>query len=191
LNLKLILDSQRELSHLLATRVAATAPEMARVWTKRSETYAALHREARNIGGPIGTGGAAVAEAANAVNRLRRLPATSPLTVQAVADLDILLLRVDGHVADLIERGARECLYFAPTKLPRIVENDGNLIHGVRERFMPLSTSVRSDLIRFARALRQPIRTSGPPATARANHLEFEAAIRHRPTQRPDPGLAL
>ena len=191
LNLRLILDSQREISHLLANRVAVTAPDLARKWSKRSQTYAALHREARNISGAIGSGGAAVAEAATAVNRLRRLPATSPLTGHAVADLDTLFLSVDGRVADLIERGAREHLYFARTKLPRIVENDGNLIHGVRERFMPLSTPIRSDLIRFAQELRQPIRAPDPPDKARTSRLEFEAAIRHRPSARPDPGMAL
>ena len=191
LNLRRILDSQREVSHLLASRVAVTAPELARQWTKRSQTYTALHREARNIGGPIGSGGSAVAEAANAVHRLRRLPRTAPLPERALGDLGTLFASIDERVLDIVERGAREHLYFVRAKVPRIVENDGNLIHGVRERFMPLSTPIRSDLIRLARELRQPSRKLDQQATALASRLELEAAIRHRPIPRPDPGLAL
>lgn len=54
LNYRRLLDSQRELSSLLANRVASTAPELTVSWGQRASTYADLHREARNLGGRVG-----------------------------------------------------------------------------------------------------------------------------------------
>lgn len=191
LNLRRILDSQREISHLLASRAAASAPELAHEWTQRAERYTALQREARNIGGTVGSGGAAVAEAANAVSRLRGLPRTPRPTDRALTELGVLFAHIDQRVLGIVEHGAHEHLYFVRAKVPRIVESDGNLVHGVRERFMTLTTPIRSDLIRLARELPPPTRTPDPPATARASRLDLEAAIRHRPPQRPALGLDL
>ena len=74
LNFRRLLDSQRELSDLLADRVASAEPEPSASWAQRASTYAALHREARDLGGHVGDGSAALAEAAHAITRLRRLP---------------------------------------------------------------------------------------------------------------------
>lgn len=191
LNLRRILNSQREISHLLANRVATTAPELACEWTQRAERYTALQREARNIGGTVGSGGAAVAEAANAASRLRGLHRTPRPTDHALTELGVLFAHIDQRVLGIVEHGAREHLYFARAQMPRIVENDGNLVHGVRERFMPITTPIRSDLIRLARELPLSTRTPDPQAAARASRLDLEAAIRHRPPRRPTRGLEL
>jgi hypothetical protein len=46
LNFRRLLDSQRELSRLLANRVASVQPELSASWGRRASTYAALHHQA-------------------------------------------------------------------------------------------------------------------------------------------------
>jgi hypothetical protein len=188
LNFKRLLDSQRELSDLLATRTTeATAPEASARWVKRETTYANLRREARNLDGRIGAGGAAVAEAANAISRLRRLPKDTQLSQRARRDLTTLCNGIDQRLAELFERGARERLYFVSAKVPYIVANDGQITHRLRERFMPITSPVQTDLIRMVREdLRPPPIEPSPPPGARASRLELTRAISHRPQERAE-----
>jgi len=181
MNFRRILDSQRELSTVLATRLSAADPALAAPWSRRASTYAALHREARNMGGQIGAGGVAVAEAANAISRLRKVPRTKPVSERALRDLTLLCNAVDEQMADLFEQGARERLYFVRTKVPRIVGNDGAMTHRVRERFMPITSPIQTDLIRLVgEQLRPPLTAAPPPPGARASRLELRDAITHR-----------
>jgi hypothetical protein len=46
LNFRRLVDSQRELSSLLANRVASAQPELSASWGRRASTYAALHHQA-------------------------------------------------------------------------------------------------------------------------------------------------
>jgi len=66
MNLRLVVDSQRLLSGGLATRVQKVEPALHEAWVAREQTYIALQRELRNVGGRVGTGGLAVAEGTNA-----------------------------------------------------------------------------------------------------------------------------
>ena len=184
LNFRRLLHSQRELSNLLAARTARTAPDLSARWTTREATYAALHREARNVGG-LGAGGAAVAEAANAISRLRKVPMDAELTQRTLRDLTTLLSGVDQRIAELFEQGARERLYFVRSRVPRLVDNDGQLIHRVRERFMPITSPIQTDLMRLVREqLRPTPSVTEPPAGSHASRLELTEAITHRPEPR-------
>ena len=170
LNFRRLLDSQRELSSLLARRVASSEPELSAELGQRASTYAALHREARNLGGHVGDGSAAVAEAAHAISRLRKLPPDPQPSQRALRDTRTLFHRVDERIADLFEHGVHERLYFVRTKVPRIVDDDGQITHRVRERFMPIASPVQTDLVRLVRdQLRPPPARPVPhraPATA-------------------------
>ena len=182
LNFRRILDSQRLLSNLLAARTSTTTPELSAHWESRATTYAALHREARNLGGRIGDGAAAVTEAANALSRLRRAPMDVELPQRALDDFATLFNGVDHRVAELFEQGAHERLYFIRCQVPRVVERDGQITHRVRERFMPITSPVQTDLIRLVREQLCPKPTmTGPPAGANLSRLELAEAINHRP----------
>lgn len=185
LNFRRLLDSQRELSRTLGTRATTLDPDTATRWAQRAATYDALHQEARNIGGHLGGGSTAVAEAANALSRLRRLPPDSPVGDRALRDLNMLFDRIDHRVADIFDQGAREQLYFVRAKVPRIVGDDGQMAHRVRERFMPITARVQTDLIRMVREqLRPPPIEVRASNDARTSRTELTDAITHRPTPR-------
>jgi hypothetical protein len=148
-------------------------------------TYAALHREARNLGGHVGDGSAAVAEAANAISRLRKLPTDLQPGQRALRDTRTLFHRIDERIADLFEHGAHQRPYFVRTKVPRVVNDDGQITHRVRERFMPIASPVQTDLVRLVRdQLRPPPATACPSPGARDSRIELTQAITHRPPSR-------
>ena len=185
LNFRRLLDSQRELSNLLAGRLATAEPESSARWAQRASRYAALHREARDLGGHVGDGSAALAEAAHAITRLRRLPRDSQISQRALRDLTVLCHRVDERLADLFAQGAQERLYFVRTKLPRIDDRGGRITHRVRERFAPIISPVQTDLVHLMREqLRHEPPPASSPADARATRLELREAITHRPQSR-------
>jgi hypothetical protein len=186
LNFRRILDSQRLLSNLLAARAARTTPDLSARWAIRAATYAELHREARNLGGRVGDGAAAVTEAANAVSRLRKVPMDIELPQRALHDFSTLLNAVDLRMSELFEQGAHQRLYFVRCKLPRVVDKDGQITHRVRERFIPIASPVQTELIRLVHdQLRPPIATASPPPGARASRVELTEAIGHRPRSNP------
>lgn len=180
LNLRRLLASQRELSSSLATRVAPAHPELAEAWLRRAATYTALQRASREIGGHVGAGSGAAAEAANAISRLRRIPQQTTLNDRALRDLNSLFTAVDHKVADTIEHGARDRLYLAATPLPRIVDTDGQITHTARIRYNPIPK--QNELVRLVRdELRPPPESRRTPTGARVSRRALSEAITHRP----------
>ena len=190
LNLKRLLASQRELSHHLAARTIRTAPELSMRWTRREATYAALQREARNLGGHIGDAGAAAAEGANAISRLRQLAVRTHLDHRALHALDSLFDRVDYRVTEIIEHGVRERLYFVKAKPSRITSDDGQVIHRGQKRFLPITTPDQADLLWLLRhQLRPNVKPPDSPPGASESRRELSQAIRHRPSRPNTPEL--
>ncbi len=198
LNLKRIVDSQRLVSTLAANRFRADAPELAKAWTQRGRTYAKIQDRARNLGGLVGGGGDAAAQAANAVTRLRHLPDEAHVSERALHDLNSLFTTVDQQLSSIFERGVNERLYFARIRVPRIVENDGRVIHQVRDRFMPITTANQAELVQLIREdLRSRPRRLASADSAQASRAELSQAITHhsgipgprasRPPHRPEP----
>ena len=187
LNFKRVADSQRLISTLAANRFHTEAPELARSWAQRGRTYAKIQDRARNVGGLVGSGGNAAAQAANAVTRLRNLPDEAHVSKRALRDLNSLFTAVDQQMSSIFERGVNERFYFARTSVPRIVENDGQVIHRVRERFMPITAVTQTELVQLIREdLRPPPSQPGPPETAHASRAELRHAITHHSGR---PGL--
>lgn len=190
LNLKRVIFSQREISHELADRATSAAPELVERWLTRERTYANLQREARNLGGRIGDGGWAAAEGANAISRLRKMPERTQLDAGALRDLDRLFMHVDARLAAILDHGVTERLYFLTAKLPRISDADGHLVHVIRERFVPVSSPGRTNLLTIVDQQLRP--EPGPPkspAGAARSREDFRAAVAHRPESRGQLGL--
>jgi len=188
LNLRRVMDGQRILSHEAARRAPDMAPELIEKWLEREQTYKRLIDETRNVGGLVGHGGLAAAEAANAVGRLRRIHVDEITRPEPLRDLDKLFTLTDARVAAIIEQGVAEKLYFVSVKTPRIVDGSGELVSPARERYVPIHSSAHTDLLAITRhELRPP--PVAPVASAGANESreEMRESIDHRPQRGPAP----
>jgi hypothetical protein len=90
-------------------------------------------------------------------------------------------------VTDIIEHGVRERLYFVKARATLMDDADTQVIHRGRERFMPITSPVQTDLLRLARAeLRPSVKPPDSPPGASESRRELSQAIRHRPPSRPN-----
>lgn len=184
-NMRLILDSQRIVSHKVADTVGATVPALAERWEARAETFKALLHETRNVRGLLGDGGPAAAQGALVAVRGQRLAPTALSDGTALRQLDRLFNRVDARLTEVIEHGVSERLYFLRVKLPRVTDRSVGLVQLQRVRYVPISSPVQSDLVDIVRTrLRPPPIQARSPTGARQRRLDFEAAITHRPQGR-------
>lgn len=184
LNLRRVLHGQRELSYRAALRARPTAPTIARAWMTRADTHASLVRASRNLGGRIGNGGPAAAEAAIAVQCLAALPPGLVPTEEELRHLDHLFTHVDVRLREIIEHGAAHRLYFVNVRLPRVVADSDSLLKPVRERYVPIEP-LHSRLMSVAREqLPASAPRPAPPASASRTRHELEDALTHRPEQR-------
>lgn len=169
LNLRRILHSQAQVSHEAAKHAATTAPELAQRFSTRESLYRDLVRVSRNLGGLIGGGGWAVVESQNAASRLRRNNVDPPEAQEPLRYLDRLMTRTDARIITTVERGFSEKLYFVAVNYPRLVDEQAHGVHPTRQRWLPVTSPVQTDLLRIIRDQLRP-----PPAiqvaTARAKH---------------------
>jgi hypothetical protein len=187
LNLRRVMDGQRILSHEAARRAPNIAPELIEKWLEREQTYKRLIDETRNVGGLAGSGGQAAAETANAVGRLRRIHVDQITRPEPLHDLDKLFTRTDARVAAIIEQGVAERLYFVSVSVPRIVDGTGQLVSPARERYVPITSPVQTDLIAITRHdLCTAPTLCVPPAGAHDSREELRESIDHRPDRRHD-----
>lgn len=188
LNLRRVMDGQRILSHEAARRAPNAAPDLIEKWLDREQTYKKLIDETRDVGGLVGIGGSAAAEAANAVGRLRHVHVDEITTPEPLRDLDKLFTRVDARVAAIIEQGVDDRLYFVSVKVPRIVDSADELVSPVRERYVPISAQINTELLAIARnELRPaPVTPTAPPG-AHQSRQELRESISHRPERRGGP----
>ena len=185
LNLRRVMDGQRILSHEAARRAPNAAPDLIEKWLDREQTYKKLIDETRDVGGPVGSGGSAAAEAANAVGRLRHVHVDEITTPEPLRDLDKLFIRTDARVAAIIEQGVADRLYFISVKVPRLVDSAGEVVSPVRERYVPISAPINTEILAIScHELRPPPVARTEPASARESREGFEAAIDHRPACR-------
>jgi hypothetical protein len=188
LNLRRVIDGQRIVSADAARLAPAVAPDLVDRWRERQQVYQQLTLETRNVGGLIGDGGAAAAEAANAVGRLRRVNVDEIVGSEPLRDLNKLFTRTDGRVAAIIEQGAAERLYFRSVKVPRLVDGPDQLVNPARERYVPIHSPAQPDLLAIARRqLRPPPVAPTPPLAACGSREELRESIDHRPGRDDHP----
>jgi hypothetical protein len=188
LNLRRVMDGQRIVSHDAARRAPNVAPELIEKWLEREQTYKRLIDETRNVGGLVGSGGMAAAEAANAVGRLRRVHVDQITEPEPLRDLDKLFTRIDARVAAIIEQSVAERLYFVSVKAPRIVDGTGQVVSPARERYVPLTSTIQTDLITLTRShLRPAAVTPAVREGAHASREELRESVDHRPDRRARP----
>lgn len=188
LNLRRVIDGQRILSRDACRLAKQIAPELVCKWSQREATYQSLVYETRNLGGLIGTGAFAAAEASFAVSRLRSVHADDLPGPDPLRDLDKLFARSDARIATIIEQGASERLYFAGSEIPRSVSTTDPPLNSMRETYAPISGPVAVDLLEVVRRGLEPARAPISPASSTASRearQELRQAIGHRAERRP------
>jgi hypothetical protein len=190
-SLRVVMDSQRVVARAVSLRIAAVAPGLAAKWATRSQTYGALVRATRDLGGMLGTSNAA-GHGSIAAGRADKLD-NQPLTdARQLRHLDWLFARIDERVCAAVQAGADQRLYFLRVPLPRIDDQAPGMVKGRRHRFVPITSSGPAELTGLVRTLllpcpARPTRPSSPAGAAQGR-ADFAAAITHRPG---DPGPTL
>ncbi|WP_310964138.1 hypothetical protein [Nocardioides terrisoli] len=188
MNLRLIVDSQQRLSRRLAILAQRTDARRAETWRARAAAYSVLKQQLRNVGGRIGRGGPAVADAANATARLRALPAQTIVEPRVAAGFQTLFNGIDQRIAEIIETGIDQKTYLQRVQLPRLVPDSAGLVAPVRERFTPIDRSANKELVRAVHGLVPHIEPE--PATPGRSRSALHSALIHHPAgRRTDPGL--
>lgn len=181
-NLRLVVDSQRLVSAHLAPHAARIDERLAGRWAERAETYSVVQKQLREIGGLLGKGGLAVAEGANAVARLMALPHDTIVEPRVLSGFQLLFNRLDKRIADIIEDGIEQGAFFKRVTLPRLVGGGGQLVHPVRERFVPVRSASDLEVVRTARERLRP-KDEVPMSTPGPTRVDLHSALIHRPTR--------
>lgn len=180
-NLRHLLMSQREASHLAADRAREVAPEQSARFRSREQTYAKLLRASRGAAGLAGTGAIATGHSAHVATLLMAIHVGEPISVEAFRSLDKLFRHVDNALYAAIEQGFTARLYLVRRTLPRIDPTDGRSTHRAREIYDPAERKGRTPLIAVAR---RQLRTEPPrmaaPGYSSFSRNDFRAAINHR-----------
>ena len=192
MNLRLVVDSQRLLSSQLAPFAAMIDQGLADRWEVRASTYSLIQQQLRDIGGRLGKGELAAAEGANAVSRLKALAPETVAEPRVLGGFQLLFDKVDGRIADIVEKGLEGGAFVQRVSVPRLVAGTGQLVQPVRDRYVPVTRVSDLAVVRTVRRDLRPrprLETAGPGAT----RADLHAALIHRPPGRnaaPDvPGL--
>lgn len=192
LNLRLIIDSQRVVSALLAERVEAIDRRAAERWHRRASTHQLLQRQLRDIGSVVGGGGAAAGQAAVAVSRLRAIPATAPVEPRTISGLATIFTHIDNRVAEMVESSLEDGQYFERTKLSIVSSDATRLVHMAERTYVPVTAETQSRLRAITRHRLRTETTDGVNlAVAKRDRAELQAALIHRPDRRSGPSVSL
>lgn len=189
-NLRLVVDSQRLISSQLVPYAVRIDTALADRWQARAATYTLLQQHLRDLGGLLGTGELAAAEAATAVSRLKTVKPGTIVEPRILGGFHMLFDRIDRRIADIVEEGIERRAFAQRVTLPRLVSGTGQLVHPVRERYRPLTSA---DELPLVGTVREHLRPQTPlrvtrPGPARA---ELHAALIHRPASSVVPGPQL
>lgn len=191
MNLRRIVHSQRVLSGGIAKLAAKADTNLSNRCLARQETYADLQRELRNVGSVIGTGELAVADSAEVIGRLKALRPGVNHDLRVLHAFATLFQKVDDQIAGHIETGIERNAYLRRVTLPRLVEDSGQLVTPVRERYTPFDDEGPSTVVHLARErLRPSSAQSVPTPDAGRSRAELHAAIVHRP-ERPGGAVGI
>ncbi|MFT3871461.1 MAG: hypothetical protein QM714_02265 [Nocardioides sp.] len=184
-NLRVVLDSQRIVSRETAHGLQPFDPTLAARWERRAETYGRLVHETRDLGGMVGNGGPAAGQGSIAAVRMEKLARDAITDPAQSRRLQRVSAGIDERICNVIERGVAQRLYFQRINVPGLNDHNGELVRVTRQKFVPITSPVQTDLLAIVRNdLRPtPIRRKAPKG-ATQSRLDFEAALHHRPPPR-------
>ena len=186
LNLRRIFRSQGEVAHEAARHAASAAPELVERFLDREYTYKLLQQSSRNLGGLVGNGGVAAAESQKAEGRLKRLPMSELEDAPALHELARLFTGTDARITSTIECGFVEKIYFVSVKYPRLGDQETTGVVQQRERWVPVTSPVQTDLLPL---IRDRLRPFPPKPRSVPEALEsrqaYEVLLSQQPGSRP------
>lgn len=183
-NLRLVVDSQRQISVSLAPLAERINGEYAARWVARGTTYAVIQQQLRNVGGRLGHGGPAVSEAANATARLRALMPDTIIEPRVLAGFQTLFDRIDHRIADIVEDGIDRGAFVERTTIPTLGANPKRLIVPTEQKFVPVTRASDLDVVRTLRERLRPSPLGADPSSPGRSRADLHAAIVHRPASR-------
>ncbi|GAA4759728.1 hypothetical protein GCM10023350_52460 [Nocardioides endophyticus] len=183
MNLRLIVDSQRLLSSHLHPYAERVDPRLASQWQARATTYALVQQQLRNLGGRLGKGNIAAAEAANVLGRLKSVAPGTVIEPRVLDGFQTVFNRVDTRIADIIEEGVTHATLLQRVTLPRVVDTTQQLVHPLRERFIPVAHAADAAVVRTVRDQLRPSAGEVQRATPGRSRADLHAALVYRPTQ--------
>ena len=188
-NLRVVVDSQRLLSHQLTPFAARSQPALVDVWKARAATYTRIQQDLRELGGLIGTGELAAGEAATVVARLEKIKRDTIIEPRVLGGFQILFDRIDHRVADIVEEGFQRKAFAQRNALPRLAAGTGRATQPVRERFRPIT---RTEDLAIVHTVREQLRPTTSPRVngPGASRADLQTALIHRPAGRRQPGAA-
>lgn len=185
MNLRRIVHSQQVVSGGIAELAENIDTDLRDRCLTRRDTYVDLQRELRNVGSLIGTGELAVADSADVIGRLRALRPDADHDLRVLRAFTTLFRKIDSQIADHIETGIEHHAYLRRVTLPRLVEDSGQLVAPVRERFTTFSADEPANVaILVCDRLRPSLEPSRPMPAAARSRAELHSAIVHRPERR-------
>lgn len=178
-NLRLIVDTQRQVSDSLAPLAERINGDFAARWVARGTTYAVIQQQLRNIGGRLGHGGPAVSEAANATARLRALKPDTIVEPRVLAGFQTLFDRIDHRIADIVEDGIDRGAFVERIKIPRLGSDAMRMIVPTEEKFVPVTRASDLDVVRTLRERLRPLPPGAAPASPGRSRAELYTATLH------------
>lgn len=167
LNLRRVLVAQAKLSEQAARHADVAAPRLAAVFRDRAELYKDLVNAGRDVGGPVGGGGYAVAQAQEAILRLQRIrPVADEENAKALRQLLSPFAKIDARISTTIERGFAEKLYAVPVTLRRLDESQVLGVHAAQQRWVPTVSRDQVPLLGLVREALRPATPATRPAPA-------------------------
>ncbi|RNL62707.1 hypothetical protein EFK50_13220 [Nocardioides marmoriginsengisoli] len=182
LNLRRILHSQIGMTHEAAGHAESAAPGLVDRFRDREYTYKLLQRSSRNLGGLVGDGGLACSESENAHARLKSLPMSEPKDAPSLHQLARHFARTDARVASTLERGFAENLYFVSVKYPRLGDQTLAGVVQQRQRWVPVTSPVQTDLIPLVRERLRSVALVGAISSENLeSRLSYETVLAQQP----------
>jgi hypothetical protein len=181
LNLRRVVDSQRIVSDQLVPFAARIDQRLARRWAERASTYSLIQQQLRCIGGHLGGGRPAVAEAANAIARLRALPRDTIIEPRILTAFHALFTRLDGRVADIVEDGIHRGAYLRRLTTSELSAETRNLVHQPEQKYVPLTRASDLEVLRTVRERLRPTRSNTETPGPGRSRAVLHAALVHRP----------
>jgi len=185
LNLRLVVDSQRMISAGLADRAATVDPRLSEAWHRRAHTYGLLQRQLRNVGSLLGKGGLAAAEGANALSRLRAVPADVRPEPHLLAAFATLFARIDERIADIVDDSLQRGQLVERIQARKLDASTSKLIHQTQATFIPVTGPMATRLRAICRHRLRPGQSqTAAEAAELASRAELHAALVHEPQRR-------
>lgn len=176
-NLRLVADSQRHISGRLATPASRFDQAIAGRWEQRAETYQLVRQQLRDIGGLLGTGDLAAAEAATVVSRLTAVTPDTIVEPRTLAAFQTLYDKIDHRITDIIEEGLQRGAFAQRVTLPRLDANSGRLVTPARERYRPITTADDFTVLHTVREQLRPLSESQQATRPGNSRAELHAAL--------------